>query len=88
MANNFGMRVNNWHIHRNRQNSTGNPFADLIAMAITAAIERAAPNYLPLTRTANAEVFYGLGTALPPGPYSPAYQEYYRQLELQKSKLT
>ncbi|MCL4408749.1 MAG: DUF799 domain-containing protein [Gammaproteobacteria bacterium] len=80
-----------WHARKQlayspqQQNSTGNPFADLIAMAITAAIERAAPNYLPLTRTANAEVFYGLGTALPPGPYSPAYQEYYRQLELQKA---
>ena len=63
-----------------QQNSTGNPLADLVAMAITAAIERAAPNYLPLTRTANGQVFNGIGTGLPPGPYSPAYDKYYKQV--------
>lgn len=65
-----------------QQNSTGNPLVDLVAMAITAAIERAAPNYLPLTRTANAQAFSGPGTALPPGPYSREYLEYYRKLSL------
>ena len=29
--------------------STGNPMADLLVMAVSAAITRAAPNYLPLT---------------------------------------
>lgn len=62
------------------QNSSGNVFADMIAMAITAAIERAAPNYLPLTRQANHEVFNGSLTGLPPGPNHPAYREYYRQI--------
>ena len=67
----------------NSQNSTGNPLADLISMAVTAAIERAAPNYLPLTRTANAQTFYNQQRGLPPGPYSPAYDEYYKQLNAQ-----
>ncbi|WP_228517496.1 DUF799 domain-containing protein [Aliidiomarina indica] len=62
------------------QNSSGNIFADMIAMAITAAIERAAPNYLPLTRQANHEVFNGGITGLPPGPNHPEYQNYYRQI--------
>lgn len=69
-----------------QQNSSGNPIADLLVMAITAAVERAAPNYLPLTRTANFQVFNGQGTALPPGPHSPAYQSYYQQQEQAASK--
>lgn len=51
------------------QNRSGNVFADVIAMALTAAIERAAPNYLPLTRQAHNEVFNGQLNGLPPGPY-------------------
>jgi hypothetical protein len=61
-------------------NSTGNPIFDLVAMAVTAAMERAAPNYLPLTRQANALTFYGVN-GVPPGPYSPVYDEYYKRLE-------
>jgi hypothetical protein len=63
-----------WDDHRTmqyspqQQRSSGNPIADLIVMAVTAAIEKAAPNYLPLTRQANAAT---IGT-LPPGPYAPA----------------
>jgi len=60
-----------------QSNSSGNAFADLIAMALTAAIERAAPNYLPLTRQANANVFLNGHAPLPPGPYHPTYEEYY-----------
>ena len=51
------------------QGSSGNPMADLISMAISAAITRAAPNYLPLTRQANHQVFYLDQTRLPSGPY-------------------
>jgi hypothetical protein len=35
-------------------NSSGNPLADLIAQAILAALEKGAPNYMPLTMQANA----------------------------------
>ena len=52
-----------------QNNSSGNPMADLIAMAVTAAITRAAPNYMPLTRQANHQVFYLDQTKLPNGPY-------------------
>lgn len=51
------------------QNSSGNPMADLISMAVTAAITRATPNYLPLTRQANHQVFYLDHSRLPEGPY-------------------
>lgn len=70
----------------NQQNSSGNPLADLIAMAVTAAIERAAPNYLPLTRTANAQTFYNQTRGLPPGPYSPGYDAYYQELQVPEAK--
>lgn len=61
-------------------NSTGNPMFDLIAMAVSAAIERASPNYLPLTRQANSLAFYGVNS-IPPGPYSPTYAQYYEDLQ-------
>lgn len=60
-------------------NSTGNPLADLVVMAVSAAVERAAPNYLPLTRQANAIVFNGVN-GLPPGPYDATYDQYYKGL--------
>lgn len=75
-----------WHARKQlnyspqQDNRSGNPLADLLVMAISAAIERAAPNYLPLTRTANSEVFSGASTALPPGPHNPNYQSYYQKL--------
>jgi hypothetical protein len=50
------------------QNS-GSPLGSLIAMAVTAAIERAAPNYMPLTQAANNDVFVRGPTAIPNGPY-------------------
>jgi hypothetical protein len=49
--------------------SSGNPFVDLIAAAVSAAITRAAPNYLPLTRQANDIAFVNSPTAIPDGPY-------------------
>lgn len=55
-----------------QNNSTGSPIADLIVMAINAAVTRAAPNYMPLTRQANEQVFILGQNALPDGPYRPA----------------
>lgn len=49
--------------------SSGNPLADLIANAISAAFTRAAPNYLPLTRQANQQAFVLGPMAIPDGPY-------------------
>lgn len=48
-------------------NSTGNPAADLLVMAIGAAMTKALPNYLPLTQQANALS----AASIPSGPYLP-----------------
>ena len=53
-------------------NSSGNPLADLIAMAIMAAVEKGAPNYIPLAVQANGLAAGVPGRGLPAGPYQPA----------------
>jgi len=50
--------------------SSGNPLADLIVDMAIAAVEKAAPNYMPLARQANAAAFAYPGPGIPPGPYS------------------
>lgn len=49
--------------------SSGNILADLIVQATVAAIEKAAPNYIPLAKQANATAFTYPGPGIPPGPY-------------------
>jgi hypothetical protein len=49
--------------------STGSPIADLVMMAISAAVTKAAPNYMPLARQANQMVFVTEASALPDGPH-------------------
>ena len=58
-----------------QQNSGGSPLAALVAAAVQAAVTKAAPNYMPLARQANAEVFNTPGVGLPAGPYNPKYGE-------------
>lgn len=68
-----------------QSDNSGGGMAGLLSMAVNAAVERAAPNYLPLTRQANDQAFnYGY-TPLPPGPYSHYYQQYYQQLAEEKA---
>ena len=50
-------------------NSAVHPMAALLAQVISAAITRAAPNYMPLTRQANQQVFILGPSAIPDGPY-------------------
>lgn len=52
-----------------QNNSGGHPVAMLVGAIISAAITRAAPNYMPLTRQANQEVFFLSPNAIPNGPY-------------------
>lgn len=52
-----------------QQQNTGHPLANLIAAAVSAAIERAKPNYMPLAQMANNDVFVLGPTAIPNGPY-------------------
>lgn len=49
--------------------NAGSPIATLIVAAIAAAVERAAPNYMPLARQANQAVFVTGPDAIPNGPY-------------------
>jgi len=62
-------------VYSPQQNSSGNPLADLIAQAIVAALEKGAPNYMPLTMQANAAAAGTLGKGLPAGPYLSTYQQ-------------
>lgn len=63
-----------WKEHKQMQyqpqtNNAGHPLATLIVAAVNAAVTRAAPNYIPLTRQANQQVFILGPNALPDGPY-------------------
>lgn len=49
--------------------NAGHPLATLVLAAVQAAVERAAPNYMPLARMANTDVFVLGPTAIPNGPY-------------------
>lgn len=65
-----------WKEHKTMQyspqnNNSGSPMAMLISAAISAALTRAAPNYMPLTQQANQQVFILGQNALPDGPYRP-----------------
>jgi len=70
-----GVRI--WQAHKTMQYSPqnnnqqgANPLFSLIAAAVSAAVTRAAPNYLPLTQQANSQVFITDPSKLPPGPYA------------------
>lgn len=53
------------------QNSSGgHPIAALVVMAVNAAMTKAAPNYIPLAKQANAKAFTYPGPGIPPGPYA------------------
>lgn len=53
-----------------QQQQQGHPLAMLVGQLISAAMTRAAPNYLPLTQQANNQVFLQEHTKLPAGPYA------------------
>jgi hypothetical protein len=54
-----------------QNNNSGSPIAMIITAVISAAITRAAPDYMPLTQQANQQVFILGQNALPDGPYRP-----------------
>ena len=56
-------------VYSPQNNSGGSPLATLVAAALTAAMTRAAPNYMPLTRQANNQVLVLGPNALLDGPY-------------------
>jgi hypothetical protein len=62
-------------VYSPQANSSGNPLADLIAQAVIAAVEKGAPNYMPLTMQANAAAAGTPGRGIPAGPYLNADTE-------------
>jgi hypothetical protein len=61
-------------VYTPNQQSGGSPLAALISAVVSAAVTKAAPNYMPLARQANAEVMAYPGPGFPAGPYSPSYK--------------
>jgi hypothetical protein len=59
----------------NDGNNSGGGLANLIVQAISAAVTKAKPNYLPLTRRANNNAIYRPYYGIPAGPYDPLYQK-------------
>ncbi|MBI1361410.1 MAG: hypothetical protein GC155_14125 [Alphaproteobacteria bacterium] len=55
-----------------QNSSSANPLAALIADAIVAAMEKAAPRYIPLAQQANFLASATAGSGIPGGPYQPA----------------
>jgi hypothetical protein len=53
-------------------NNGGSPLASILSAVISAALTRAAPNYMPLTQQANQQVFVLGANPLPDGPYRKA----------------
>jgi hypothetical protein len=66
-----------WHNHQvvtyQPQASSGGGVAGLIADAISAAVTKAAPNYVPLAHQANIKAIDTKGTGLPAGPHDGLY---------------
>jgi hypothetical protein len=60
-------------VYEPQTQNTGSPLGNLIAMAVSAAVAKAAPNYMRLAREANAQVFAYPGPGLPAGPYRPEH---------------
>jgi len=58
-------------VYSPQASSSGNILADVIAQAIVAAVEKAAPNYMPLARQANLAAAATPGQGVPAGPYLP-----------------
>jgi hypothetical protein len=56
------------------QANSGGGIAGLVAQAVVAAIEKAAPNYMPLARQANALAVGLPHQGLPAGPYRDGYK--------------
>jgi hypothetical protein len=57
-----------------QSSSGGNPLATLIVAAVSAAIAKAKPNYIPLAERANALSVGTHGRGLPAGPYDSQYK--------------
>jgi len=64
-----------WKANKRMQYTPQNQGGGLLGAAIAAAMERARPNYMPLTQMANNDVFVYGPTAIPDGPYRPLVKQ-------------
>jgi len=66
-----------WHNHQvvnyQPQAASSGGLGALIADAISAAMTKAAPNYVPLAQQANAQAINTKGSGLPAGPHDALY---------------
>jgi hypothetical protein len=60
-------------VYQPQTQNTGSPLGNLVVMALSAAVTKATPNYMPLVRQANGQVFAYPGPGLPAGPYRPEH---------------
>ncbi len=64
-------------------NNGGGGLAGLVVNAVQAAVERSAPNYIPLTKSLHTRAFLapqGNRQSFPLGPHHPYYAEYYERV--------
>jgi len=64
-----------WVHHASMVYAPGSGGGGLIGAVVNAALTKAAPNYMPLARQANANTFAYPGPGLPAGPYLPEWQK-------------
>lgn len=62
-------------VYTPNNSSGGNPLAALLGAIITAAVTKAAPNYMPLAHQAHALAFAYPGPGFPAGPCHPQYEK-------------
>lgn len=69
-------------VYSPQQQQAGGGWGALVAMAVSAAVAKAAPNYMPLAHQVNEAVFaYPNGPGLPAGPYLKEYRQDYERKE-------
>jgi hypothetical protein len=61
-------------VYQPQSSGGGSPLGSLISAVVNAAVAKAAPNYMPLARQANATAMVYPGPGFPSGPYSPTYK--------------
>jgi len=64
-----------WEDHQVLAYQSDDAGAGLLGAIINAAITKAAPNYMPLARRANAQALAYPGPGFPSGPYRPEYRQ-------------
>jgi len=62
-------------VYSSNSGGGGGGLGSLIAAVVSAAVTKAAPNYMPLARQANSQAMAFPGPGFPAGPYLPSYKK-------------